>query len=90
MCSTQSSRWARANPATSRISPRIARPDIGLVNNVASAHLERLGSERGVAETKGAIYAALPADGVAIVNADDAYAGYFIELAGNAASSVLV
>ncbi|HEV7489174.1 MAG TPA: UDP-N-acetylmuramoyl-tripeptide--D-alanyl-D-alanine ligase, partial [Rhodanobacteraceae bacterium] len=61
---------------------RIARPDVGLVNNVASAHLERLGSERGVAETKGAIYAALPDDGIAIVNADDAYAGYFFELAG--------
>jgi UDP-N-acetylmuramoyl-tripeptide--D-alanyl-D-alanine ligase len=60
---------------------RIARPDIGLVNNVAPAHLERLGSERGVAETKGAIYSALPANGVAIVNADDAYADYFAELA---------
>ncbi|HVT31596.1 MAG TPA: UDP-N-acetylmuramoyl-tripeptide--D-alanyl-D-alanine ligase [Rhodanobacteraceae bacterium] len=60
---------------------RIARPDIGLVNNVAPAHLERLGSERGVAETKGAIYTALPASGVAIVNADDAYAGYFAEIA---------
>jgi UDP-N-acetylmuramoyl-tripeptide--D-alanyl-D-alanine ligase len=60
---------------------RIARPDVGLVNNVAPAHLERLGSERGVAETKGAIYAALPANGVAIINADDAYADYFVELA---------
>jgi UDP-N-acetylmuramoyl-tripeptide--D-alanyl-D-alanine ligase len=60
---------------------RIARPDVALVNNVAPAHLERLGSERGVAETKGAIYAALPASGIAIVNADDAYAGYFAEIA---------
>jgi len=60
---------------------RIARPDVALVNNVAAAHLERLGSERGVAETKGAIYSALPANGVAIVNADDAYADYFAELA---------
>ena len=60
---------------------RIARPDVGLVNNVAAAHLERLGSERGVAETKGAIYSALPANGVAIVNADDAYADYFAGLA---------
>ena len=61
---------------------RIARPDVGLVNNVAPAHLERLGSERGVAETKGAIYSALPLDGIAIVNADDAYANYFAEVAG--------
>jgi UDP-N-acetylmuramoyl-tripeptide--D-alanyl-D-alanine ligase len=61
---------------------RIALPEVGLVNNVASAHLERLGSERGVAETKGAIYSALPMHGVAIVNADDAYANYFLSLAG--------
>src|SRR5690348_11605368 len=60
---------------------RIARPFIGLVNNVAPAHLERLGSERGVAETKGAIHSALPGDGVAIINADDAYADYFASLA---------
>ena len=60
---------------------RIARPNIGLVNNIAAAHLERLGSERGVAETKGAIYAELPADGIAIINADDAYADYFAALA---------
>jgi len=62
---------------------RIARPDIALVNNVAPAHLERLGSERGVAETKGAIYAALPAHGAAIINADDDYADYFASLAGS-------
>jgi len=62
---------------------RIARPQVALVNNVAPAHLERLGSERGVAETKGAIYSALPADGVAIINADDAYADHFANLAGS-------
>ena len=61
---------------------RIARPDVGLVNNVAPAHLERLGSERGVAETKGAIYSALPETGIAIINADDVHADYFAELAG--------
>ena len=55
----------------------IARPRYALVNNIAAAHLERLGSLLGVAETKGAIYAALPADGVAIINADDAFAPWF-------------
>ncbi len=57
----------------------IARPDVALVNNVASAHLERMGSLLGVAQTKGAIYQALPADGVAVVNTDDAFALYFAE-----------
>lgn len=60
----------------------IARPDIGLVNLIAPAHLERMGSVEGVAETKGALYQALPADGVAIINADDAFAGFFGGLAG--------
>ncbi len=60
----------------------IARPDIGLVNIIAPAHLERMGSVEGVAETKGALYQALPADGVAIINADDAFASFFGGLAG--------
>ena len=55
----------------------IARPDVALVNNIAPAHLERMGSLLGVAETKGAIYDALPAGGVAVINADDAFALYF-------------
>ena len=61
----------------------IARPDIGLVTLIAPAHLERMGSIEGVAETKGALYQALPADGIAIINADDAFAGFFGGLAGS-------
>ncbi|GAB2493772.1 UDP-N-acetylmuramoyl-tripeptide--D-alanyl-D-alanine ligase [Pseudoxanthomonas sangjuensis] len=59
----------------------VVRPDVALVNNVAPAHLERMGSLLGVAETKGAIYGALAGDGVAVVNADDAFAEYFAGLA---------
>lgn len=55
----------------------IARPSIGLVNNVGPAHLERLESMRGVAETKAAMYRALPPEGVAVINADDAFAPGF-------------
>jgi UDP-N-acetylmuramoyl-tripeptide--D-alanyl-D-alanine ligase len=60
----------------------IARPEIGLVNNIAPAHLERMGSLEGIAETKGALYAALPAHGVAVINADDAFAPMFTGIAG--------
>ena len=60
----------------------IARPDVGLVTLIAPAHLERMGSIEGVAETKGALYQALPADGIAIINADDAFASFFSGLAG--------
>ncbi len=60
----------------------IARPEIGLVNNIAPAHLERMVSLEGIAETKGAMYTSLPSQGVAVVNADDAFAMYFGNLAG--------
>lgn len=60
----------------------IAHPRVGLVNNVGPAHLERLRTLEGVAETKGAMYQALPADGVAVINADDPFAMYFTGLAG--------
>ena len=59
----------------------VARPDVALVNNVAPAHLERMGSLLAVADTKAAIYDALPPQGVAVINADDAFAPYFAERA---------
>ena len=59
----------------------ITRPDVALVNNIAPAHLERMGSLLGVADTKAAIYDALPSGGVAVINADDAFAPYFAERA---------
>jgi len=42
----------------------IVRPHVALVNNIAPAHLERMGTLLGVAQTKGAIYEALQSDGV--------------------------
>lgn len=60
----------------------IARPQVALVNNVAPAHLERMRSLEGIAETKGALYEALPDDGVAIINGEDAFASLFTGLAG--------
>ncbi|MFD0739122.1 UDP-N-acetylmuramoyl-tripeptide--D-alanyl-D-alanine ligase [Lysobacter koreensis] len=59
----------------------VVRPDVAVVNNVAPAHLERMGSLLGIADTKAAVYDALPADGVAVINADDAFAPYFAERA---------
>ena len=61
----------------------IAPPQVALVNNIAPAHIERMGSLFGIAETKGAIYEALPDDGVAVINADDAFAPYFAQIVGN-------
>ncbi|MGN6150923.1 MAG: UDP-N-acetylmuramoyl-tripeptide--D-alanyl-D-alanine ligase [Lysobacteraceae bacterium] len=55
----------------------IVRPDASLVNNIAPAHLERMGSLLGIADTKSAIYDALPEHGTAAINADDAFSPYF-------------
>jgi UDP-N-acetylmuramoyl-tripeptide--D-alanyl-D-alanine ligase len=49
----------------------IAQPTIGLVTCVAEAHGDRVGGIEGVARAKSELIAALPADGVAILNADD-------------------
>ena len=59
----------------------IARPGIGVVTNAGAAHLEGFGSLDGVAEGKGELFAALPRDGVAILNADDRYASRWRSLA---------
>lgn len=49
----------------------IAAPKIGVITNIGSAHLEKLGTLEGVAKEKGALFVALPHDGVAVVNVDD-------------------
>jgi UDP-N-acetylmuramoyl-tripeptide--D-alanyl-D-alanine ligase len=57
----------------------IAEPSIGIVTNAGAAHLEGFGSLQGVANGKGEMFHALPADGVAVINADDAFANQWLE-----------
>ena len=49
----------------------IAMPEIGVVLAVHPAHLERAGSIERIAAAKAELPAALPADGLAVLNADD-------------------
>jgi UDP-N-acetylmuramoyl-tripeptide--D-alanyl-D-alanine ligase len=48
-----------------------APPRIGVVLNVGTAHVGEFGSREAIAQTKGELVEKLPADGVAILNADD-------------------
>jgi UDP-N-acetylmuramoyl-tripeptide--D-alanyl-D-alanine ligase len=49
----------------------VARPQVGVVLNVGSAHLGEFGSADGIAQAKGELVEALPEDGAAVLNADD-------------------
>jgi UDP-N-acetylmuramoyl-tripeptide--D-alanyl-D-alanine ligase len=50
---------------------RIGRPEIGIVTAVQPVHLSRIGTIEAIEQAKGELVEALPADGVAILNADD-------------------
>jgi len=58
----------------------IAKPDLGLITNIGPAHLHGFGSEEGVAREKGELFAALPAAGWAIINADEPWSGLWTEM----------
>ena len=56
---------------------KIARPEIGVVTNVAPVHLQFFESLAGIARAKYELIEALPADGTAVLNADDEYVSQF-------------
>ena len=60
-----------AAPGTSPSSVQIAPPRLGAVLNVGRAHAGEFGGLAEVAQAKGELVEALPADGVALLNADD-------------------
>jgi len=49
----------------------ICRPNIGVITNVAPAHLEGVGSIEGVMHAKGELLDKIDSDGTAVLNADD-------------------
>lgn len=52
---------------------QVAAPDMGLVTNVGTSHIELLGTQDAVATAKGELVRAVPGTGAVFLNGDDAY-----------------
>ena len=62
----------------------VARPNVGVLLNVAPAHIAAYRDLDEIADTKGAIVANLPSDGVAIINGDQSWSEQWAERAAPA------
>jgi len=70
------------HPGEIAVLARIAQPTVALVNNAQREHQEFMGTVEAVARENGAAIEALPADGIAVFPADDAYADIWQAQAG--------
>jgi UDP-N-acetylmuramoyl-tripeptide--D-alanyl-D-alanine ligase len=52
----------------------IAEPNIGIITNIGTAHIGRLGSQENIAKAKAELWNHMPPGGIAILNHDDPYA----------------
>lgn len=52
---------------------RIAAPDVGVITNIGTAHIEYLGSQDGIFKAKTELLPHMQPDGCALVNGDDPY-----------------
>lgn len=55
----------------------IARPTLGIITNIGTAHIEHLGSRDAIAEEKGSLARALPDDGALFIPAGCEFHDYF-------------
>jgi UDP-N-acetylmuramoyl-tripeptide--D-alanyl-D-alanine ligase len=62
---------------------RMTQPTVALVNNAQREHQEYMGTVEAVAYENGAVFKALPADGVAVYPADETYTHVWTELAAS-------
>ncbi|HEM47128.1 MAG TPA: UDP-N-acetylmuramoyl-tripeptide--D-alanyl-D-alanine ligase, partial [Alphaproteobacteria bacterium] len=74
------------HPGEIRMLAGIARPSTGVVTNIGPGHLAFFGDLDGVAAAKAELLESLPANGTAVIPADDERAGF---LAGRAAAPVV-
>jgi UDP-N-acetylmuramoyl-tripeptide--D-alanyl-D-alanine ligase len=53
----------------------LAKPEIGIITGIGTAHIEFLGSQEEIAQEKGDLLERLPNSGAAIIPAEDSFAG---------------
>jgi UDP-N-acetylmuramoyl-tripeptide--D-alanyl-D-alanine ligase len=51
----------------------VVKPNMGLITNIGSAHMEHFSSKNEIARTKSALFSSLPENGTAFVNIDDPF-----------------
>ena len=59
----------------------LVKPDVAIIANAGAAHLEGFGSLEGVARAKGELLGSLSEQGIAVLNADDRFLGFWRDLA---------
>ncbi|MEM8954871.1 MAG: UDP-N-acetylmuramoyl-tripeptide--D-alanyl-D-alanine ligase [Verrucomicrobiota bacterium] len=74
------------HPGEIEVLAEIAGPDIGVITNVGTAHIEFMGSRDGIAREKGMLAEAVSQDGCVVLNAGDDYTD---AIAGRAAARVV-
>jgi UDP-N-acetylmuramoyl-tripeptide--D-alanyl-D-alanine ligase len=65
---------------------KLTRPQVAVITNAASAHLEGVGDVAGVARAKAEIFNGLPQQGTAVLNRDDDFYPYWLECIGHHAN----
>lgn len=70
--------WEMGMNHSGEIAPlcQIARPEFGIITNIGTAHIEFLGSREAIAEEKGMLARALPAEGCLFVPASCEFTAY--------------
>lgn len=63
-----------------RVLTGMARPSVAVINNAGTAHIGEVGSRHNIAVAKGEIFEGLGAGGVRVLNADDAFCGFWTGL----------
>jgi len=69
------------NPGEIKRLTRIAKPDIALITNVSNSHFQNFKNEEEIAHAKSEIFLGLKKNGVAILNADNAWCDFLLNKA---------